>query len=71
MTHDIANDLWRLSAVELTQGIKNKVFSANEVLDAVLARIDHHNPRLNAIVEHLTDTARAGARESGRCCCAR
>lgn len=54
-------DLWRLSATELAAGIRNREYTAVEVLDSVLARVDEHNPRLNAITYDCSTTARAEA----------
>ena len=45
MTHD----LWRLSAVDLARGIRQREYSVGEVVESVLARIESLNPRLNAI----------------------
>ncbi len=54
-------DLWKLSAVELAEGIRSKQFSCREVTESVLARIAARNPKLNAIVFDMTDEARAQA----------
>ena len=59
-------ELWRLSACELSQGIKEKRFSSEEVTASVSARISEHNPRLNAIVEDYSEEALEGAREADR-----
>ena len=55
------SDLWRLPATELAAGIRNREYTAVEVLDSVLARVDEHNPRLNAITYDCSDAARAEA----------
>ncbi len=39
------------SAAQLAQAIREKKIACVELLDAYLARVDRHNPRLNAIVE--------------------
>lgn len=44
------NELVFLPAYQLAQGIHDRVFSSVEVLDAHLAHIAKHNPKLNAIV---------------------
>ena len=59
-------ELWRLSACELSQGIREKQFSSEEVTASVSARISEHNPRLNAIVEDYSEEAIAVAREADR-----
>ncbi len=51
-----------LSAVELTNGLHRGDLGALEVLDAFIARIEHHNPLVNAFV--TLDLARA--RETAR-----
>lgn len=43
-------DLVFLSASQLAQGIRDRLFSATEVLEAYLVQIAQHNPTLNAIV---------------------
>ena len=51
MTQDIC---W-LPAAELAEGIRNKTFSSQEVVQAHLDRIDALNPTLNAIVTFAPD----------------
>src|SRR5262245_37447277 len=58
-----ANELHRLSAVELAAAIRGRRLSPVEVTRAMLARIDKHNPALNAYVTVHTDEAlRAAAK---------
>ena len=57
----MSNELWRKSALELAEGIRNKQFSSREVVDAHLARIDEVNPKVNAIIAVLSDEVRASA----------
>ncbi len=52
-----------LSAVELAQETTSGRFSAKDVVEAYLARVNTTNPGLNAIVIPLFDEARARARE--------
>src|SRR5262245_24524771 len=59
---DMAEELWRASAVELAAGIRAKRFSCVEVMTSVVERIRALNPRLNAIVIDLTEQALAEAR---------
>jgi Asp-tRNA(Asn)/Glu-tRNA(Gln) amidotransferase A subunit family amidase len=59
-----ADELTRLSAAELAMRIRSKAVSPVEVTDAVLARIDRLNPRLNAFCLVAPDLARAAAREA-------
>jgi amidase len=51
----ISSDLWRSSASDLAQAIRNKVVSSREVVKAHLARIDQVNPRINAITQVLAE----------------
>jgi amidase len=44
------NNLVFASASQLAQGIRDRTFSATEVLEAFLTQIAKHNPALNAIV---------------------
>jgi amidase len=57
----MSTELWRLSAGELAEQIRNKQVSSREVIDAHLARIDAVNPQLNAVTVILADEARAAA----------
>ena len=57
------NELWQLSACELANGIREKNFLAEEVINSVISRIDEHNPRLNAIVADYREEALIAARE--------
>ena len=54
-------ELTGLSALELARGVAAGEFSAVEVIEAHLARIEKVNPVLNAVVVVLADTARAEA----------
>ena len=60
----VPGELWRLPAAELSDGYQRARFDPVDVLDAVLARIDTVNERLNAIVTLDVDGARAQARAS-------
>ena len=42
-------DYWKLSAVELAEGIRRRDYSATDVVTSVLDRIRARNPELNAI----------------------
>lgn len=53
--------LWRKSAAELTAGYASGDFTPREALDAVLARIEAVNPKLNAVVTMDIDGARRAA----------
>ena len=57
----MSDELWRLSACEAAQGIRDKRFTAEELVTSVSGRIAEHNPRLNAIVLDLTKEALADA----------
>ena len=54
-------DPWYRGALDLAAAIRGGEFSAVELLDSFLARIDRFNPALNAIVVHDTDVARQAA----------
>ena len=56
--------LWSVSAVELGRAYGARQLSPVEVLEAILARCESVNPRLNAIVTLDVDGARQAARES-------
>ena len=49
------------SAVALASAIRRKEVSSREVVDAHLSQIERENPRLNAVVRVLADSARAEA----------
>jgi len=53
----MAEPLWQKSAVEVATGIREKRFSCSEVMASVVERIRALNPKLNAIVQDLTDQA--------------
>ncbi len=55
------NDLVFYSASRLAQGIRDRTFSATEVLEAHLAQIAQHNPALNAIITVNESQARLQA----------
>ncbi len=52
------------SATVLAEAIRRKRVSSLEVVDACLRRIDQVNPKLNAVVQLIANTARAGARQA-------
>lgn len=54
------------SAGEMLRALRRRAVSAVELLDAHLARIDRHNPALNAIVTPNFDEARAAAADADR-----
>ena len=58
--------LWALSAVEVAAGIRAKKYSSREVTQAVLARIDATNPRINALPYVLAAEALAAADAADR-----
>ncbi len=53
----ISSELWRASASDLAQAIRNKTVSSREVVEAHLARIEQVNPRINAFTQVLTEQA--------------
>src|SRR5436190_3156347 len=56
--------LTSLTATELTAAIRDRRISAIEALDAHLAQIAQHNPRLNAVITLDEEGARNRAREA-------
>ena len=58
--------LWRLSACELADLIRQREVSAREAASSVLARIAEVNPRLNALAEVMHDEALQAADAADR-----
>ena len=58
--------LWQLSACDIVQGIRNKTFSCEEVMQSVVQRIAERNGSINAIVYDYSDEAVAQAQEADR-----
>ena len=54
--------IWK-SAVELAKGIKDGELSPVEVLEAYFDRITEINPKINAIVTLIEDSAREEAKK--------
>lgn len=57
-------NLWKLSARDLAQGIREKDFSATEVAESVLGRVAVKNPDLNAITVEFPEQALAAAADA-------
>ncbi len=57
-------DITRYSATRLARMIRRKDLSPVEVVDAYLARIDQVNPKINAIVTPLAESARQQAKDA-------
>ena len=57
-------NLWKLSARDLAQGIREKDFSATEVVESVLGRVAVKNPDLNAITVEFPEQALAAAADA-------
>jgi len=53
-----------LSATEIARGIRERSFSALDVVETVLARIEKQNPGLNAYCTLMADSARQAARQA-------
>ena len=62
----MSEELWKLSAVKMAEGIRNREFSSEEVVSSVTNRIQKLNPRLNAVVGDLNPTAVDEARRADR-----
>jgi len=61
-----AGDLPFAGAAEAAAAVRRREVSAVELLDLVLARIERHNPKLNAIVVSTAESARERAAEADR-----
>lgn len=57
------SELFRLSATEIVEGLQARRFSALEVAEAFVARIDRVNPGIRAIVQDGRESAFAAARK--------
>ena len=62
----MSKELWKLSAVKMAEGIRNREFSCEEVVNSVTNRIQKLNPSLNAVVGDLNPTAVDEARRADR-----
>jgi amidase len=62
----MSTELWRKGALELAGMIARKEVSSREVVQAHLDRIDAVNPRLNAVVRRLDESALAAADAADR-----
>ncbi len=60
----MTSDLWKLSAVEMRQGLDTKRFSAHEIMTSVVGRMQAVNPPLNAIVYDYSKQALVRAKEA-------
>ena len=56
-----ATELCLMSAVEMAHAVRTGEVSVQILIDTVLARIEKHNPRLNAFCTLMADEARAAA----------
>lgn len=61
-----SNDLYALSAADIAHGVLHRNFSAVDVLNAVIARVQTLNPQLNAIIGFDAEAALFQAREVDR-----
>src|SRR5579859_5043733 len=59
--YDSAADITIMSASEIARSIKTGVYSAREVVEAFIERIEAVNPKLNAVIELRFAQARAEA----------
>ena len=58
-----ARDSWRRTATEIVEDIASGRTRTSDVLEAELARIEEHNPRLRALTKVFAEEARAAARD--------
>ncbi len=61
---DIDTGLHRLTASQISAGLKKKSFSASEVCETAIARIEALDGRINAVVVRDFERARADARQA-------
>lgn len=59
-------ELWRLSACELSSGILERRFSSRDAVSSCLQRLDAVNPDINAITEVRPEAALAAADEADK-----
>lgn len=62
----MSNDIWRLDAVEVAEGIRARKFSAREAVESTLARMTAVNGALNAVSVPLAESALAEAGSADR-----
>ncbi|MBS38588.1 MAG: amidase [Thiotrichales bacterium] len=62
----MAQELWRLSACELGEGIRAREWKCIDVMSSVVDRIRQHNGHLNAIVDDHSDSALIAAEQADR-----
>ena len=55
-------ELWQMSGLALGEAIADREVSAVEALDAIVARVEAVNPKVNAIVTLVAEPAREEAR---------
>ncbi len=55
------SELWRLSAGEIAERVRQRKLSAREVTQAALARLAAVNPKINAVVAEMPEEALAAA----------
>ena len=58
------SELWRLSAHAAGEGLRARQFTAVELTEAVLARVEAVEPRVNAYITRTDEIAREQAREA-------
>ena len=59
-------ELWKISGLQLARMIASKKIKPSEVMEAILARIDGVNPKLNAFCTVARDSAMAEARAADK-----
>ena len=60
----MTSDLWKMSATDLAEAIRQKQVSCREVIQAHLDRIAAMNPRVNAVTVTLADSALGAAEQA-------
>ena len=62
----MANEPWRLGALELADAIRSGALTSRETVESHLARIEQVNPAVNAVVKVLAESAREAADAADR-----
>ena len=58
---------YKYSAAEISNGIKQKQFSARDVIESALSRLDSVNPSINAVIDTYHGDALANADRIDHC----
>ena len=62
----MSEELWRLSACEMSIGIKDGRFGSKDIVSSCLQRLEEVNPVINAVTEVRAEAALASAEQADR-----